>query len=483
MIPLGTPALRALETLEDIRAHVLAESPELAGRLEDLRATSWVDQPPAERAVLAVCARLALSPSVPANRRKARAIVDGLLGGGDEAASAGLPERAAGALKRSLDWICSDSFLRELKACPGPLPAWRLVRRKCPGLGEAQTGRFLVSLPFPAAALDGPRLRWLRRLGWIDPAEKSPARSRDEGLRFLTALSVQGSIPLWEISLVGAAFVGAEGCSGPAVLCGKKPACTRCPARENCSYAIAMSLSVTAGDGDGQPPRRLRESLPAGDLPREKLIRSGAESLTDAELLAILLRTGNGRQHAMDLAASVLRQAGSLRRLSAHSVNELTSLPGLGPVKAVTIKAALELARRLAPRDEAPQLPAVSCGRTVFELVRARFHNKTKETFLVLILNAKNRVLREVVVSEGILNQTLMHPREAFQEAVRDSAAGIVLVHNHPSGDPAPSRNDRAVTRRLVEAGRIIGIPVLDHVIVGDGTYYSFEEAGTLFED
>ncbi len=485
MIPQGTPALRATEIMEAIRAHVLAEAPEVAAALEELRAISWVDHPVVERAALAVCAWQGLNPAVPANRRRARTVAESLLSGevASPGGSSGLPPRNAEGLRHSLHWICSSSFVYELRASPGPLPALRLVNRRCPALKGPRASRFLAFLAFPAFVMDGPRVRWLRRLGWIDPAEKSHARARDEGLRFLVALSVQADMPLWEIDRVAGVFTGAEGHGEAVSLCGRNPRCGRCPARENCSYATAMSLSAASVHEEGNGSRRLREAMPEADMPREKLMRAGAEGLTDAELLAILVRTGNGRQHAVELAGAVLRQAGSLGQLSRYSIAELTRLRGLGPVKAVTIKAALELARRLAPRDEEPQLPAVACGRTVYELVRGRFLNARRETFLVLLLNAKNRVQREVVVSEGILNQTLMHPREAFQEAVKDGAAAVILVHNHPSGDPAPSRNDRAVTRRLVEAGRVIGIPVLDHVIVGEGRYYSFEEAGTLLED
>ncbi|MCC6545606.1 DNA repair protein RadC [Candidatus Sumerlaeota bacterium] len=216
------------------------------------------------------------------------------------------------------------------------------------------------------------------------------------------------------------------------------------------------------------------------DRPREKLARAGAGSLTPAELLAILLRTGTDKEHAVELAAKILRTAGSLDRLAHMSIGELTRIEGLGPVKAVTIQAALELARRLSSSTTPDEQPSVTSSRDVYEHLRPYFLNRRKEQFVALLLNSKRRIQRQIVVSEGILNQSLVHPREAFQEAVKDSASAVIFAHNHPSGDPKPSRDDIAITHRLAKTGAILGIPVLDHVIVGGDNYYSFAESGTL---
>ncbi|HMZ52347.1 MAG TPA: DNA repair protein RadC, partial [Candidatus Sumerlaeota bacterium] len=184
--------------------------------------------------------------------------------------------------------------------------------------------------------------------------------------------------------------------------------------------------------------------------------------------------------HAVELASKILRTAGSLDRLAHMSIGELTRMEGLGPVKAVTIQAALELARRLGASQPQPEEPPVTGSRDVFERLKPYFLNRRKEQFVVLLLNAKRRITRQIVVTEGILNQSLVHPREAFQEAIKDSASAVIFVHNHPSGDSRPSRDDMAITHRLTQTGAIIGIPVLDHVIMGGDNYYSFADSGTL---
>ncbi len=223
----------------------------------------------------------------------------------------------------------------------------------------------------------------------------------------------------------------------------------------------------------------LAESMPAADRPREKLAARGPGVLTDAELVAILIRTGSGKENALAVANRMMRDYGTLERLAGASVAELASRPGIGQVKAVTIKAAMEMARRLDARASGGA-PVVESSRDAYSLLRRRFLGSMKEEFVVVLLNTKNVVLRIASVSEGILNQSLVHPREAFEEAIRDSAAAVVFAHNHPSGDPAPSRDDMTATERLVKAGDILGIRVLDHIIVGGDRFYSFADDGRI---
>jgi DNA repair protein RadC len=223
------------------------------------------------------------------------------------------------------------------------------------------------------------------------------------------------------------------------------------------------------------------KNWPEMERPREKMLRLGAESLSDAELLALVLRTGDGsgRCSAIDLGREILLRFGDLRSLGCASVAEICCIKGTGPAKAASLKAALELAnrcqgRRLVSHDR------YSSPQQVYEHYHHTYRDRRKEYFLALLLDGKNRIIREVQVSEGSLNQSIVHPREVFNPAVRESAAAIILVHNHPTGDPSPSREDMEITRRLQQAGELIGIKVLDHIIVGDNAFISFVSAGLL---
>lgn len=220
---------------------------------------------------------------------------------------------------------------------------------------------------------------------------------------------------------------------------------------------------------------------PEDERPREKLQKKGAESLTDAEMLALILRSGDhaSGQSAIDLGRNIIQTFGDLRKVAVASFAELCSVNGVGPAKASSIMAALALASRVSS-DRLESLERFTAPLQIFNHFHYRFRDRRREYFLILLLDGKNRILREEQVSEGSLNQSIVHPREVFSPAVRESAAAIILVHNHPSGDPSPSREDREITRRLKEAGDIMGIRVLDHIIIGDGRYFSFVEQGLL---
>lgn len=220
---------------------------------------------------------------------------------------------------------------------------------------------------------------------------------------------------------------------------------------------------------------------PEAERPREKLCKHGPEALTDAELLALVLRTGNatGGQSAIDLGRELLREFGDLRTLAGATITEICRLKGTGPAKAASVKASLELANRCQARRLA-SYDRYTSPQQVYEHYHFNYRDRRKEYFLTLLLDGKNRVIREVRISEGSLNQSIVHPREVFNPAVRESAAAIILVHNHPSGDPAPSREDIEITRRLKEAGELLGIKVLDHIIIGDGRYHSFVDQRML---
>ena len=220
--------------------------------------------------------------------------------------------------------------------------------------------------------------------------------------------------------------------------------------------------------------------LPAGELPRERLIARGAGALSDAELLAILLRTGRAGENVLELARGIVarfRETG-LHEILAMPCAEFARIPGIGTAKAATVLAALELGRRA--QQTAVRRPHIREGADVAELLHPRFRAEKREHFLVLPLTAKNEVLMVADVSVGTLTNTLVHPREVFEPPIRCGAAHIILAHNHPSGDPAPSAEDHRLTRVLKDAGALLGIPVTDHVILGGEGFFSFAEEGLL---
>lgn len=218
---------------------------------------------------------------------------------------------------------------------------------------------------------------------------------------------------------------------------------------------------------------------PEGERPRERLLSEGPHALSDAQLLAILLRTGSDQKNAVQLAIHLLDRFQALANLASLSVSELCSIRGIGTAKAAQLKAALELGRRsLAP--SLSQRAKLISSQDVFNHFFPLLKHVKKEVFKIILLDQKNKVIRDVTVSEGSLTLTVVHPREVFNPAVRDSAASVIFLHNHPSGDPTPSPEDKEITRRLVAAGEVMGISVLDHVIIGDPDYFSFSDAGCL---
>ena len=220
--------------------------------------------------------------------------------------------------------------------------------------------------------------------------------------------------------------------------------------------------------------------MPRSERPRERLKDLGATSLSAAELLAIVVGSGGAGASALALGQEILGRAqGSLRRIAAQPVAALTSVQGVGTARAVAIHAALELGRRMAAEAREEGAPMRS-PRDVYAAFAARLEDLPVEEFHVAILDSQHRLERDVLITRGILNSSLVHPREVFREAISERAAAIILVHNHPSGDPTPSADDRLVTEQLVAAGRLLDIPVHDHVIIGRGRYMSFAEAGLL---
>jgi DNA repair protein RadC len=217
------------------------------------------------------------------------------------------------------------------------------------------------------------------------------------------------------------------------------------------------------------------KDLPINQRPREKMLAAGVEVLNDAELLAILIQKGTRNQTALDVAYVLLSKFGSLASLQNVGIRELLKIHGIGFAKACQIKSAFELSKRL--REEIPAFRIqISSAKDVYALMKNKFLLEKKEYFYILLLDIKNKLLKECMISQGTLTASIVHPREVFNAAIKESAASIILIHNHPSGDPKPSQEDIDITRQIRQAGQIMGIKVLDHVIVGHTTYFSFAE-------
>lgn len=252
--------------------------------------------------------------------------------------------------------------------------------------------------------------------------------------------------------------------AGQEPICGPQPHCVECPVSRHCAHSSR---------------RPSIKEFPESERPRERLLSGGDRALSDAELVAILLGGGSREENALALAQRLLARFGSLQRLAAAGVQELAGAKGVGKAKVARLFAAFALGRRLVT-EPLTSGKAIKGSRQVFDHYRERFRGLKKELFVCLLLDTKHKVIREDEVSVGLLNESLVHPREAFNQAIRESAAAVIFVHNHPSGDPEPSRQDRQLTHRLHEAGKVTGIRVLDHIVIGRDSYYSFSERGEL---
>jgi DNA repair protein RadC len=219
--------------------------------------------------------------------------------------------------------------------------------------------------------------------------------------------------------------------------------------------------------------------LPSEERPRERLQHHGPSAVSTAELLAIQLRTGTQERSAIGLGELLLSEFEGLRGVANATIEEMARIKGVGPVKAVQIAAAFELGKRLAALSEEDR-PVIHSPQDVANLLLPELRDVKKEHFKSLLLDTKNRVQKIRTVSIGILDSSLVHPREVFKDAIQASAASIIVAHNHPSGDPTPSAEDKRVTQRLAEAGQILGIELLDHIILGDNRWISLKERGVF---
>lgn len=220
-------------------------------------------------------------------------------------------------------------------------------------------------------------------------------------------------------------------------------------------------------------------NVPIYERPRERMLAYGSTALADAELLAILLRTGSDEESAYQLAQRLLFTFDDLHGLAQASQEELTMLRGIGPVKALELRAAFELGKRLSGKGKFVH-KAIRLPRDVADIMIPEMKDLKQEHFVCLFLNTKNRIIGKQTIFVGSLDASIVHPREVFKEAIKRSSAAVICLHNHPSGDPTPSREDIEVTRTLHKAGELVGIQLLDHVIIGEDRYISLKEAGYM---
>ncbi len=218
--------------------------------------------------------------------------------------------------------------------------------------------------------------------------------------------------------------------------------------------------------------------LPISERPRERLQKLGVEALSAQEILAVILGRGVSGESVMVTAQRLLSQFGSLKGIADASVEELSGVKGIGLAKAAQLKAAFELSSRLEGYAQVGDKPVAKTPEDVASLVGARLKGKKKEFFLALLLDTRNQLIRVAEIAIGSLDTSIVHPREVFKEAISASAAAVILVHNHPSGDPQASEDDIKLTKRLADVGELLGIEVLDHIIIGDRRFFSLKREG-----
>jgi DNA repair protein RadC len=346
--------------------------------------------------------------------------------------------------------------------------AW--VHGLVPCLTRLNVFRYLHRLGYPIVVPDSRCQNFFFRLGILRQAAATAA-VQFETCRIGEAIALALQRSPGEIHLWVRAFTGSlPEVPARAALCGPTPRCEACDLRSYCDYARYRRPRAQGGTA----PLPLAQWRPT-ERPRERLVQHGAQALEDSELLAIVLRTGAGKVNVLELARLLLGRFGSLQGIEDATLEELQSLHGIGRMKALELKAVFELGRR---RLSDRMLPGdtLDSSEKVFNCYRARFSRQKQEEFILLMVNNKNQVIREELVSRGGLDASIVHPREVFKAAIRASAASVLFIHNHPSGDPTPSHDDFVITRRLEEAAELLQIKVLDHVIVGADSYYSFAD-------
>jgi DNA repair protein RadC len=311
---------------------------------------------------------------------------------------------------------------------------------------------------------DGEAVRFLWRLGVVT-SQRATRRTAEEAAGFLERASRSGGPDPAVGSVLVRGFASGIYGVAPDAVCGDSPRCGDCALAHACRERNA--------------PRRGAPEYGPGEAPSERILTEGPESLSNAELLSLLAGRGRREARAVLDCEGLLEERGGLRALADARPSDLAEAPGLGKKGARAVAAAMELARRWAAEPR-PVGRAFRSGADFFRHYRVRMRDLRREVFVSVLLDQKNRFLADEVCSEGSLTASLIHPRDVFRRAVRESAAAVAFVHNHPSGDPSPSPHDREITSRLAEVAKLLGVRFLDHVIVGDTSYVSFAEKGWL---
>lgn len=472
-----------IECVEQVRQYCLSQLPDLHGRLAELATAPFARRRNDHYQRCAVAALCGCDLQYPDARRAVEQIVAGGADGVSEAVGLFSSGKRGSRSRKSVSALQSvlhfferpeiagdpERVARELQGALSPSEALGLVAGWFPGTTSRQRCEFLFESGYPIDIPNAPTRLFLHRLGVLETAQVPDA----DALHAVDSLSRMAGSTSSCVGLTFQLFSGARRHAGLRPICGRSPRCGLCPLAGKCSYK-----RYHPNEGPSYTP--IREWVER-DRPRERLLANS--TLTDAELLAIILRTGSGRKSAVDMAREILAEFGdSLARLDAASPAELQRVVGVGPAKSAEIIAALALGRRVMKEHEgaAEVQPMITNSTDVGGLFRSRFSGKKQEEFYLLTLNSKNRVTREIQISVGTLNASMVHPRDVFRHALAEAAASVVFVHNHPSGDPRPSAEDRSLTKRLGECGKLMGIRVLDHVIVGAKSCYSFADEGEL---
>lgn len=223
----------------------------------------------------------------------------------------------------------------------------------------------------------------------------------------------------------------------------------------------------------------LIKDLPKLDRPRERLIKNGAKNLSNEELISIILRTGTKDISVRNISNHILSEIKEITNLKNITLNKLKNIKGVGEVKAVTLLASIELGKRVYEKKEKNNLK-INTSNKIYDLLKDELYDKKQEYFYAVYLDSKKNLISKKILFKGTLNKSIVHPREIFKNAYLCSASTIICVHNHPSGDPLPSKEDLLITNKLVEVGKIQGINVIDHIIIGNNNYYSFYENGDI---
>jgi len=349
------------------------------------------------------------------------------------------------------------------------------ARKRLRVLGGLRTYEFLSQIGCAVVVPDPPRQRLLQRLGWIErvvPATRHP----QEFAELCSRIEHLTGEPLSVVNAATGLFAGSRDVrranSDSPAICTVRPHCGQCVLRGQCAYYRYRGEPQPAGS-------RAIKRMAVAEQPRTRFEALGPANLSEVELLALIVRTGAEGKSSLDLSREVFEQFGALDALARAGLGELCRIKGIGRAKAIEIKAALELGRRL---GGGPAVVGESMRRSadIFEAFRGLLGHEQQENFYLVVLNTRNRIQSQFLISRGSLTGSLVHPREVMKVAIREAAASVIFVHNHPSGEPEPSEDDLDITERLVGAGRLVGIPVLDHVIIGRDNYFSFADHNLL---